>query len=300
MAASKAGGAVSAAHSAAYDLRRPPAARVPLVVNSPHSGRDYPAAFLRAARLDGAGLRRSEDCFVDEIFADAPGEGAPLLAARFPRAYVDVNREPYELDPAMFADALPPHVNTRSPRAAEGLGTIARVAGGRREIYRDRLVFAEAEARIRELYMPYHAQLRALVMEAKAAFGAVVLLDCHSMPSRHGPGGDEESDIVLGNCFGSSAAAALSAAAEEILAGLGFRVALNRPYAGGFITAHYGRPQTGVHALQIELARRLYMNEARLRRHAGLRGLRQKMRAFMRRFGRRAADIFSSASKAPL
>src|SRR5882672_4010507 len=153
------------------DLRRPAAQLLPLVIASPHSGSDYPADFVAASRLDPLSLRRSEDAFVDEIFAAAPRLGAPMLAARFPRAYLDVNREAYELDPAMFADALPDYVNARSPRVRMGLGTIARVVASGEEIYGAKLCFAEAEARIGSLYRPYHAALAQLIEETAADFG---------------------------------------------------------------------------------------------------------------------------------
>src|SRR5216117_2114413 len=160
------------------DLRQPPRHAIPLVVASPHSGAEYPADFLAAARLDPVTLRRSEDSFVDQIFGAAPELGAPLLAARFPRAYLDVNREAWELDPAMFADTLPPFVNTRSPRVRMGLGTIARVVASGEEIYARKLCFAEAKQRVDALYYPYHQALRGLVDETEANFGGYLLLDC--------------------------------------------------------------------------------------------------------------------------
>src|SRR6266849_6424761 len=165
------------------DLREPPRHAIPLVIASPHSGSDYSEDFLASARLDPLTLRRSEDCFVDEIFAAAPELVAPLLAARFPRAYLDANREAWELDPAMFADLLPPFVNHRSPRVRMGLGTIARVVASGEEIYARKLRFAEARWRVDTLYHPYHHALRRLVDETETAFGGYVLLACHSMPS---------------------------------------------------------------------------------------------------------------------
>src|SRR6266852_8821929 len=161
------------------DLQQPVARRLPLVLASPHSGAEYPADFLAASRLDPLALRRSEDSFVDELFAAAPRLGAPLLAARFPRAYVDVNREAYELDPTMFAETLPDFVNARSPRVRMGLGTIARIVASGEEIYARKLRFAEARWRVDSLYHPYHHALRRLVDETAAAFGLYLLLDCH-------------------------------------------------------------------------------------------------------------------------
>src|SRR5881227_2730951 len=165
------------------DLRQPPRHAIPLVVASPHSGAAYPDDFLAAARLDPLTLRRSEDSFVDDLFAAAPDLGAPLLAARFPRAYLDVNREAWELDPTMFSDALPNYVNSRSPRVRMGLGTIARVVASGEEIYARKLYFAEAKQRVDDLYYPYHQTLRGLVQETAEAFGGCLLVDCHSMPS---------------------------------------------------------------------------------------------------------------------
>src|SRR3984885_13772387 len=197
----------STATAPPLDLRRPAAQLLPLVVASPPSGSGYPADFVAASRLDPLTLRRSEDAFVDEIFAAAPALGAPLLAARFPRAYLDVNREPYELDPAMFADALPDYVNVRSPRVRMGLGTIARVVASGEEIYDGKLCFAEAAARIETLYRPYHAALRRLVKETAVEFGFCLLIDCHSMPSgASGGAGREPADIVLGDCHGAACA----------------------------------------------------------------------------------------------
>jgi len=238
---------------------------VPLVFASPHSGRDYPADFVEASRLDSHGLRRSEDSFVDELFGFVPAYGAPLIAALFPRAFCDPNREPYELDPAMFSDPLPAQANTRSPRVAAGLGTIAKVVASGAEIYRDKLPVAEAERRIADYYRPYHARLRQLIEATRRQFGWSVLVDCHSMPSVGGPldhdHGLSRFDVVLGDCYGGACAPAIAQVAEDALLGMGYRVARNAPYAGGFTTRHYGQPRLGSHALQIELNRSLYMDE---------------------------------------
>ncbi|NUB04793.1 N-formylglutamate amidohydrolase [Azospirillum sp. Vi22] len=251
----------------AFELLAPDEQTKPLVLASPHSGNRYPAEFLAAARLDPRALRKSEDCFVDEIFAGAPALGIPLIRALFPRAFLDVNREAYELDPEMFADPLPPYVNTRSPRVAAGLGTIARVVANGEDIYRGKLRFSEAVRRVEQCYTPYHNALRRLVEDTRARFGHAVLIDCHSMPS---PGlGDRDnrrSDIVLGDCFGNSCAPAVTETAERFLRGLGYTVSRNAPYAGGYTTRHYGRPRQGIHVLQIEISRDLYMDEATLSR----------------------------------
>jgi len=255
-----------------WRLRVPAAQTAPVVFASPHSGRDYPPEFLAESRLDFLRLRRSEDAFVDEMFAAAPDFGAPLLCARFPRAYVDVNREAYELDPAMFEDVLPDYVNTTSPRIAAGLGTIARIVADGEEIYQRALRFEEAKRRINSMYRPYHAALRRLLDQTVRRFGGCLLIDCHSMPSGvvNGPSKGDKIDVVLGDCFGTTCAPAITDTVQKELQAMGFSVARNTPYAGGFTTRHYGRPKNGVHVLQIEFNRALYMDETRVSRGAGL------------------------------
>lgn len=252
-----------ASHFLAFDLLRPAQQTSPLVFASPHSGRDYSEEFLAAARLDAVALRRSEDAFVDELFAAAPDCGVPLLAARFPRAWCDANREAWELDPSMFDGPLPNWVNSGSPRVGAGLGTIARVVATGEPIYRQRLSFGEAERRVRSSWEPYHAALSALISETRARFGVCVLIDCHSMPN-HLHHAAEPPDFVLGDAHGTACSPRATRAAEAILQGLGYRVRRNDPYAGGYITRHYGRPRENIHALQIEMARPLYMDEARI------------------------------------
>ena len=273
------------------DLRRPAVQVLPMVVASPHSGSNYPADFVAASRLDPLTLRRSEDAFVDEIFAAAPRLGAPLLAARFPRAYLDVNREAYELDPAMFTDSLPDYVNARSPRVRMGLGTIARVVASGEEIYGEKLCFAEAQTRIEHLYRPYHAALNSLIEETEADFGYCLVVDCHSMPSgAHGAAGREAADIVLGDCHGAACAPQIVELARRHLSLRGFAVALNAPYAGGFTTGHYGRPHQGRHALQIEINRAIYMDERSYRRRPALARLSEEMTGLIMKLGEAARD----------
>jgi N-formylglutamate amidohydrolase len=251
----------------------PPEQTVPMVFASPHSGRDYPPEFVAASQLDPVSLRRSEDSFVDELFACAPALGAPLLAALFPRAFCDPNREPYELDPAMFSGQLPEWANTRSPRVAAGLGTIARVVASGAEIYARRLPVAEVERRVGSFYRPYHERLCGLLEATRARFGWSLLIDCHSMPSVGGPmdrdPGLSRVDVVLGDCFGGACDPLFMQVAEERFAALGYRVVRNTPYAGGFTTRHHGQPRTGSHALQIEVNRALYMDENTHQRSAG-------------------------------
>ncbi|MSO71846.1 MAG: N-formylglutamate amidohydrolase [Alphaproteobacteria bacterium] len=257
----------------AIEVRSPERQTAPVVFSSPHSGRDYPAEFVAASRLDALRLRRSEDFRVDELFASAPRNGAPLLCALFPRAFVDVNREAQELDPGMFDAPLPPGVNSTSPRARAGFGTIARVVAHGEEIYARKLSFAEVRARIDAHYRPYHQALAQLVDDTRVSFGSCLLIDCHSMPSVGGPfdadAGCSRVDIVLGDANGKSAAPGIVAAVEGRLRTLGYSVRRNAPYSGGHITRFYGRPSEGVHALQIEINRGLYMDEGALRLNAG-------------------------------
>ncbi|MGD9740566.1 MAG: N-formylglutamate amidohydrolase [Bauldia sp.] len=265
----------------AFEIVAPARQTVPFVLNSPHSGSCYPASFLAASRLDAATIRRSEDSFVDELILPAAELGMPLLRAHFPRAWLDVNREPFELDPRMFSGALPSYANIRSARVTGGLGTIARVVADSEEIYARPLAVEEALERIETVYLPYHDALTRLVDETDARFGCCVLLDCHSMPSTvRVPNQRTRPDIVLGDRHGTSCAPRLVGTAEAILTRLGYDVARNRPYAGGYITEHYGRPADGIHALQIEINRALYLNERTLERTAGFDRLSANLAVF--------------------
>jgi len=257
----------------AFETIRPRRVIAPVVFNSAHSGRIYPERFLAMTRLDHLSIRQSEDAFVDEIFARGPHLGAPLLRAHFPRAYLDVNREPWELDPAMFAEPLSDRFNTTSPRVAAGLGTLARVVAENKPIYREPLTLEDARMRIEGIYHPYHAALQKLLGEAINSFGVAVLIDCHSMPRINRAGDKPAPDIVLGDRYGTTCAPVLIDLVETIFTSAGLKVARNRPYAGGFATRSYGRPQHGVHALQIEISRHLYMNEVTLARHDGFKAI---------------------------
>lgn len=248
-----------------FEILAPAEWTAPAVFNSPHSGRQFPEDFLRQARLPLMTLRKSEDCFVDELFLSCVDHGAPMLRALVPRSYIDLNREPYELDPRMFSGELPGYANTGSPRVAGGLGTIPRIVSEGEDIYRGRLDFAEARKRIEQIYIPYHRTLSALTNAVISKAGEVLLVDCHSMPASAtahvAPPGAGMIDVVLGDRFGASCAEEISAFIEENLRRHGLRVLRNKPYAGGFITEHYGQPQTGVHAVQIEINRAIYMDE---------------------------------------
>jgi len=250
-----------------FEIVEPAQWRAPIIFNSPHSGSVYPPDFLNASRIDLAALRRSEDSFMDELIGGLSARGFPTVTVNFPRSYVDVNREPYELDPRMFSGRLPSFANTRSMRVAGGLGTIPRVVGDGQEIYRERLAVDDALARIEALYKPYHRALRRLINQAHQAFGTVIVVDCHSMPSI-GVSRDEprRPDMVIGDRYGTSCSGLLADMVERTMAGLGYSVGRNKPYAGGFITEHYGNPASGLHTIQLELNRAIYMDERRRER----------------------------------
>jgi N-formylglutamate amidohydrolase len=269
----------------AFDLRRAAndAPRAPLVFASPHSGRVYPDEMMAAAALDAHAIRRSEDVLVDSLIGRAPELGAAVIAARFARVYIDMNRDAFELDPAMFVDELPEFARARTARIAAGLGAIARVVSEGQEIYARKLTFAEARARIDLAHRPYHAALEGLIAEAHAAHDIAILIDWHSMPSAAARAGrDRPSDFVLGDRFGAACAGALTARVERELEAMGYRVTRNSPYAGGYTTEHYGRPARRTHALQIEINRALYLDEATLEPAAGFARLKTDLESLTR------------------
>ena len=244
---------------APFEVRRAAAdgapAPTPLVFASPHSGRLYPDDMMAAAALDALAIRRSEDAFVDELIGSGPTQGAALICANLARAYIDVNREAFELDQAMFADELPDFARARTARVAAGLGAIARVVSEGQEIYARKLTFAEARRRIDGVHAPYHAALARLLGEAHAAHGYAILIDWHSMPGRAGG-----VEVVLGDRHGTSCRALLTRRLKTLFEKQGFSVALNHPYAGGWSTQAWGRPDEGYEAIQIEISRALYLD----------------------------------------
>ena len=244
-----------------FVLHLPEHVRSPFIFASPHSGSTYPESFLAQSQLAGPNLRRSEDAYVDELFSGVTNLGAPLLAANFPRAYVDANRAPAELDPAMFESSLGLPVDVTSPRVHAGLGVIPKLVRDGAEIYREKLAAADAHLRLQQLHRPYHAALAKLVNETYARYGVAVVVDCHSMPSAAAA-----PDIVLGDRYGSAASQILMRAAEKALAAVGFRTVRNVPYAGGYTTSLYGQPSRGLHAMQVEVNRALYLDEERIAR----------------------------------
>jgi N-formylglutamate amidohydrolase len=246
--------------------------RWPVVLASPHSGRDYPAEFLASTRLTLAQLRRAEDAFVDILLDGAVGLGVPRLAARYGRSWLDLNRAAEELDPSMFVDPLQAHGSQVSERVRAGLGVVPRVAAQGLDIYPTRLRLGDAQARIAMVHAPWHERLDQLTAAARERHGYAVLLDCHSMPSPP-PVAGGAAQVVLGDLHGTSAAPALVDWLEAYFVAAGLRVARNAPYAGGYTTARHGRPRHGIHAVQIEIDRALYMDPARLVRHMGFQAV---------------------------
>lgn len=278
-----------------FEIVEPAAYRAPLVFDSPHSGSVYPAQFLAQSRLERAELERAEDSFVDDLIADLPARGFATMRAHFPRTYVDVNREPFELDPRMFEGRLPSFINSRSMRVAGGLGTIPRVACDAQDIYRSRLPADEALARIEYLYKPYHRALRRLIASVQKRFGVAVLIDCHSMPSiGHAQEAERRPDLVIGDRYGTSCAPELTGMIEDFFTARHYAVKRNKPYAGGFITEHYGTPLSGIHALQLEFNRALYMDEQTHMRAPSLPRVAQDVRDLAD-----ALAIFMTAMPAP-
>ena len=249
-----------------YRIAGPTEPAPPLVLASPHSGREYPGAFLAQSRLSLGQLRRAEDAYVDELLGDAVKQGVPLIAARYGRAYLDLNRDADEIDPTMIADPLAPSAGQASERVAAGLGVVPRIAAHGLDIYASRLRLTEVESRVGALHRPYHAGIGMLVDRALRRHGYAILLDCHSMPT---PAGDAAPQFVIGDLHGRSAAPALIDAIEATIAAGGFRVSRNAPYAGGYTTLHHADRARGVHVVQIEVDRALYMDPARLATHKG-------------------------------
>lgn len=265
---------------AAFDLTRPAARTSCVVFASPHSGRDYPKSLLARTGLDARLIRSSEDAFVDQLFAAAPEHGAPLLAARVPRAWVDLNRAADELDPALVEGVVR---RAHNPRVASGLGVIPRVVAGGRAIYSAKIGLDEACERLDTGWIPYHAALQSLLAESLEQFGESILIDCHSMPHEAielaGTRGRPRPHVVLGDRYGAAAAPRIVARIEAAFAAAGLRVARNTPFAGAYVTQTYGRPARRQHAVQIEIDRALYMDEARIAPHAGFEPFRARLAA---------------------
>ncbi|GLQ05737.1 N-formylglutamate amidohydrolase [Sneathiella chinensis] len=269
------------------EILRPTDWTLPVVLSSPHSGRQYPAPFTRLSRLDINTLRQSEDFLVDELFSSAPSLGAPLIKATFPRVYCDVNRQPFELDPDMYRDTLPDYVTTRSVRLSAGIGTIPKVVTAGKIIHARPLAFSDAEARLANCYFPYHHHLKGLLEEGLNRFGAILLLDCHSMPGQSGnrTNGARLPDMVIGDRFGASCAPHVSRMIGRTLKQAGYSVRFNAPYAGGYITRHYGSLTPAISAVQIEINRDLYMCPRRLSPIPGMDRLKSDLSALIATVG---------------
>lgn len=250
----------------AYRLTMPDIRTTSVVFASPHSGRDYPWNFVRRSVLDEKTLRSSEDAFVDRLFDTAPVHGAPLLTATAPRAWIDVNRSADELDPSLIEGVSK---SAHNPRVSSGLGVVPRVVANGRAIYRGKISLREAHARIDGIWKPWHDALDQLLKDSLVMFGEAILVDCHSMPHEaiesigHSQG--RRPDIVLGDRFGAAASSEIVDRIEAAFEAAGLRVARNAPFAGAYVTQHYGRPARGQHAVQIEIDRALYMNEQAIR-----------------------------------
>ena len=259
-----------------FTLARPAVRTTSVLFASPHSGRDYPASFLRRSALDERAIRSSEDAFVDLLFADAPIFGAPLLAATVPRAFVDLNRGADDLDHALIYDIRNAGHN---PRVTSGLGVVPRVVANGRPIYDGKIALDEVLARVRENWFPYHGALQALLEETLADFGEAVLIDCHSMPSEANvASGIRRPEIVLGDRFGASAGPDIVELGESAFASSELRVARNAPFAGAYTAQRYGRPSRGRHVLQVEIDRSLYMDERLVRPNGDFDAFRELMR----------------------
>ncbi len=272
-----------------FEILAPAVWHAPLVFNSPHSGHILPKALIDQSRLGPVDLRQSEDRAVDQLFMGCLEAGAPMLCALASRAYVDLNREPYELDPRMFIEALPGYMNPGSPRVAAGFGTVPRQVGDGVDIYRGRISLNDALQRIETYYKPYHRALGELLQSAQSAEGLAMLVDCHSMPnSAAKPSGanSTSADVVLGDKFGLSCAVEISAWVDQFFSALGLRTVRNTPYAGGFITETYGAPHHGRHAIQLEINRSLYMNEVTSNLSEGFAELRTILDLFALEFAK--------------
>ena len=266
-------------HNRAYHLAHPARRTTSVVFSSPHSGRDYNRDFLRRILLDEVAVRSSEDAFVDRLFDVAPQMGAPLIKAGQPRAFIDLNRGPDELDPALIEDVAR---NGHNPRVASGLGVIPRVVAGGRAIYAGRIPRSEAERRIKAFWRPYHRALCTQLDHAHLMFGQAILVDCHSMPHEAMESvvrlGAPRPQVVLGDRFGAAADGGIVDRVEEAFIRAGLLVVRNSPFAGAYVTQTYGRPARGRHAVQIEIDRALYMDERTIRPHADFAAFCRLMR----------------------
>jgi N-formylglutamate amidohydrolase len=258
-----------------FDLCLPVSQDSPFVFASPHSGRNYPLRLFELSYLEPKVLRRSEDAYVDWLFSCVPKLGATLIKANFPRVYIDLNRAPFELDQTMFNDDIPNYALTKTERVQDGYGCIPKIVTSGLDIYKDKLSYKTEHDRFKNIYSPYHDCLKAVLGKTHEKFGKAVLIDCHSMPSQgtnplfrlnrlkllKQSKNQSSPDIVLGDRFGTSCSSKITSALRTIFLNKGYSVLINDPYSGGYCTTHYGKPNRGYHAIQIEINRRLYLNE---------------------------------------
>lgn len=284
-----------------FEIKKPKEFTAPFVFNSPHSGCNYPSDFLKLTSLSENQLRSGEDTAVDVLFESSIPSNCYFMKALFPRSFIDVNREPYELDPNMFDGKLPAYANTRSVRVTGGLGVIPRIIGENIQIYDKLLSIQHSLERIEIYYTPYHAKLQSILGDIKNRFGYYVLIDCHSMPSSIAKSNRQfQSDIIIGDRFGKSCSQILTEAFEFEAKKLGYRVTRNLPYAGGYITEHYGNSKTQSHAMQIEINRALYMDEKTLKLKKNFSSLQSDLQKIIHEVTKlNAADLapFSSAAE---
>lgn len=252
----------------AYTLLRADSVRAPVLFASPHSGTVYPKSMQALLCVPLADLQRTEDAFVDELYQQATAHGTQLLRANYARGFVDLNRDARELDASMFADGMPRSAGMPSARVKAGLGCFPRVGASGRDIYANPMSREDGLFRLDQVYDRYHDALQSEIEALKSDWSDIVVIDCHSMPSRQ-PGRSSMPDIVLGDRFGSSCSARLTSVVERRCRREGLSVTRNAPYAGGYTTRRYGRPRRGIHVLQIEINRALYMNEMSVEKSAG-------------------------------
>ncbi|MEM1087169.1 MAG: N-formylglutamate amidohydrolase [Pseudomonadota bacterium] len=252
----------------AFTVARPQRVKAPILFASPHSGTIYPSDLTERLALPLINLRRTEDAFVDQLFASAPDQGATLIHANYARSYVDLNRDARELDADMFSDGLPRTAGLPGTRVKAGLGCLPKVGSTGEIFYASKLTAAEGKKRLTYIHDAYHSGLKAELDQLRRDWPECILIDCHSMPSRQ-PGRGRLPDIVLGDRFGSSCHSKLTSLVERYFRKVGFSVARNAPYAGGYITRAYGRPKRGCHVLQIEINRSLYMDEQMVKKNRG-------------------------------
>ncbi|MEM9053770.1 MAG: N-formylglutamate amidohydrolase [Pseudomonadota bacterium] len=264
----------------AYEMVRPQTVKAPVIFASPHSGTVYPSDLTDRLAVPLMDLRRTEDAFVDQLYAAAPDAGALLVKANYARSYVDLNRNARELDASMFSDGLPRTAGMPGPQVKAGLGCLPKV-GATGQVFYDRLLTrAEGNKRLEHVHDAYHANLQGLIKELQQDWVETILIDCHSMPSKQ-PGRVRLPDIVLGDRFGSSCSGRLTSMAERYFRKAGLSVARNAPYAGGYTTRLYGRPRRGCHVLQIEINRDLYMNEKDVVQNAGFEATEKTVTGFI-------------------